>query len=156
MPFLGGGGTGHIGSKQKVQLKIKVRFIVKQQTLHIHQTGRLKRKGVRNKQELRPNLQTNSYGTAKVHTLNLLECFHRLYNLSLKSVQKHGQPGQISTEAPIWSDGETLMLRTICTKIENVKKNTNRFSVCVEKPISASMLRLHLFCSSGHVFMSTC
>lgn len=85
--------------------------------------------------ELWPNLQTNSYGTAKVHTLNLLECFHRLYNFSLKSVQKHGQPGQISIEAPIWSDGETLMLRTICTKIENVKKNTNRFSVCVEKPI---------------------
>lgn len=97
-PFLG--KTGHMGRKQKIQLKIKVRFIVKQQTLHIHQTGRLKRKGVRNKQELWPNLQTNSYGTAKVHTLNLLECFHRLYNFSLKSVQKHGQPGQISTEAP--------------------------------------------------------
>lgn len=43
------------------------------------------------------------------------------------------------------------MLRTICTKIENVKKNPKRPSVCVEKLISASTLPLPLFCSSGCV-----
>lgn len=47
----------YTGSKQKVQRKIKVRFIVKQQTLHIHQTGRLKRKGGRSQQELWPHPQ---------------------------------------------------------------------------------------------------
>lgn len=56
--------------------KIKVRFIVKQQTLHIHQTGRRKSKRDEQRGALaKPPYKQTSYGTANVHTLNSLECF---------------------------------------------------------------------------------
>lgn len=83
----GGSSSYPAGNKpvdiQSTTHKIKVRFIVKQQTLHIHQNRPSKKKVADKTKRKRkealffgltlPYKQT-SYGTAKVHTLNLLEC----------------------------------------------------------------------------------
>lgn len=136
-------------ASQKVQRKIKVRFIVKQQTLHTHQTGRLKRKGVRGS-----GPAPDRYGTAKVYITftGMFSPFVQLFPKICSDTRSARSNLDRSTDLVRRRDANAP---NNMYKNRKCKENTNRASAGGEA-ISASALPLHLFCSSGWVFKSTC